>query len=232
MSAAIPLVGGALIGMVAGSLLVPVTRKELAAAVTRSSASSVEAPPIETGSADHELKRWHWAVLALLSGLLPAYVLHGVGWSLTALPPLLLAVGLIQLSYCDIARRLLPKTMVYGLTGVVVASGIAVAADFHMWERLKITSIGALIFFAVFLAFNLINPRWIAFGDVRLSLVVGFGLAWISPVALLEGFAVANVLAAVVGFGLIVAHRAERRSGVPFGLFLALGAALVLVTWS
>jgi prepilin signal peptidase PulO-like enzyme (type II secretory pathway) len=29
-----------------------------------------------------------------------------------------------------------------------------------------------------------------------------------------------------------VAHRAERRSGVPFGLFLALGAALVLLTWA
>ncbi len=67
------------------------------------------------------------------------------------------------------------------------------------------------------------NPRWMAFGDVRLSLVVGFGLAWISPIALLEGFAVANLLAAVVGIVLIVAHRAERRSGVPFGLFLALG---------
>ena len=135
------------------------------------------------------MKGWHWAALALLSGLLPAYVLHGVGWSLTALPPLLLVVGLIQLSYCDITRRLLPKTMVYGLTAVVVASGISVAADLHMWERLKIASIGGFVFFAVFLVINLINPRWMAFGDVRLSLVVGFGFAWISPVALLEGFA-------------------------------------------
>ena len=76
------------------------------------------------------------------------------------------------------------------------------------------------------------NPRWMAFGDVRLSLVVGFGLAWVSPIALLEGFFLANLLAAVVGFVLIAAHRAERRSGLPFGLYLAIGAALVLVTWS
>lgn len=232
MNAALPLVAGALLGVAAGSLLVPVTRKELAAAVTRSSATSIEAVPALTRPTDDDLKSWHWAALALLSGLLPAYVLHGVGWSLTALPPLLLAVGLIQLSYCDLTRRLLPKTIVYGLTGIVLVSEISVAAGDHMWDRLKVASIGGLIFFAVFLAFNLINPRWIAFGDVRLSLVVGFGLAWISPVALLEGFAVANILAAVVGIGLIVAHRAERRSGVPFGLFLALGAALVLVTWS
>jgi leader peptidase (prepilin peptidase)/N-methyltransferase len=232
MSAAVPLIVGALLGVAAGSLLVPVTRRELAAAVVRSSAHSSEAHPAEIQSADQRLSGWHWAALALASGLLPAYVLHGVGWSLTALPPLLLAVGLIQLSYCDITRRLLPKTMVYGLTGIVVASAISVAAESNMWDRLKIASIGGLIFFAVFLVINLMNPRWMAFGDVRLSLVVGFGLAWISPIALLEGFAVANLLAAVVGILLIVAHRAERRSGVPFGLFLALGAALVLLTWA
>lgn len=232
MSAAVPLIVGALLGVAAGSLLVPVTRRELAAAVVRSSAHSPEVQPGEVLTADQRLSGWHWAALALASGLLPAYVLHGVGWSLTALPPLLLAVGLIQLSYCDITRRLLPKTMVYGLTGVVVASAISVAADSHMWDRLKIASIGGLIFFAIFLVINLMNPRWMAFGDVRLSLVVGFGLAWISPIALLEGFAVANLLAAAVGIVLIVAHRAERRSGVPFGLFLALGAALVLLTWA
>jgi len=164
--------------------------------------------------------------------LLPAYVLHRVGWSLNALPPLFLIVGLVQLSYCDISRRLLPKTMVYVLSAVVMASGLGVAIATNEWGRLKIASIGGLIFFTVFLTINLLNPRWLAFGDVRLSLVIGFGLAWVSPVALLEGFALANLLAAVVGVGLIILHRAERRSGVPFGLYLALGAALVLATWS
>ncbi len=232
MSASIPLIGGALVGVVAGSLLVPVTRRELAAAVVRSSATASDAAPIEVPASEHRLKGWHWATLALLSGLLPAYVLHGVGWSLNALPPLLLVVGLVQLSYCDVTRRLLPKTLVHGLTVVVIASGIAVAADVHEWDRLKIASIGALIFFVMFLAINLMNPRWMAFGDVRLSFVVGFALAWVSPVALLEVFAAANLLAAVVGIGLILWQRAERRSSVPFGLFLALGAALVLATWS
>ena len=40
------------------------------------------------------------------------------------------------------------------------------------------------------LRINLMNPRWMAFGDVRLSLVFGFGLAWVSPIALLQGFLV------------------------------------------
>ncbi len=229
MSASLPLLAGALLGLTAGSLLVPVTRRELAAALGRA-ANSVD--ECEVGPAAPAMPVWHWLALALVSGLLPAYVLHRVGWSFNALPPLLLAVGLVQLAYCDITRRLLPKTMVYALTAIVVSSGIGVAAGFHEWNRLKVTSIGALVLFVLFLVINLANPRWMAFGDVRLSFVVGFGLAWVSPVGLLEAFALANLLAAVVGLGLIASHRAERRSAVPFGLYLALGVAVVLVTWS
>jgi len=51
-----------------------------------------------------------------------AYVLHKVGWSPNALPPLLLLIGLIQLAYCDLTLRLLPKTLVYALSLVVIAS--------------------------------------------------------------------------------------------------------------
>ena len=159
-------------------------------------------------------------------------MLHRVGWSIIALPPLLLLVGLVQLAYCDLTHRLLPKTLVYALSAAVIVSGVIIAGVMHEWQRLLVAALGGIAFFALFFVINLMNPRWMAFGDVRLSLVVGFGLAWVSPVALLEGFFFANLLAAVIGFALIATHRAERRSAVPFGFYLALGAALVLVTWS
>ncbi len=230
MSASVTLLGGAALGVAAGSLLVPFTRRELAASMARSSpgetavtSTAVTAPRITTGQ---------WVALAAASGLLPAYVLHRVGWSIIALPPLLLLVGLVQLAYCDLTRRLLPKTLVYALSAAVIVSGVVIAGVTHEWQRLLVASLGGLAFFALFFVINLMNPRWMAFGDVRLSLVVGFGLAWVSPIALLEGFFLANLAAAIVGFGLIALHRAERRSAVPFGLYLALGAALVLLTWS
>jgi len=215
--------------MAAGSLLVPLTRRELAASVARSSSGALT---VRAGEATPRITRGHRVALATASGLLPAYVLHRVGWSIIALPPLLLLVGLVQLAYCDFTRQLLPKTLVYALSLAVIASGVVIAGVMHEWQRLLVAAIGGLAFFALFLIVNLMNPRWLAFGDVRLSLVVGFGLAWVSPVALLEGFFVANLLAAVIGFGLIATRRAERGSAVPFGLYLALGAALVLVTWS
>jgi len=230
MSAPVTLLGGAALGMALGSLLLPLTRRELAASVARSHADDEPGAPADVAAS--RITWGHWVALAAASGVLPAYVLHRVGWSIIALPPLLLLVGLVQLAYCDITRRLLPKTLVYALSAAVIVSGIIIAGVMHEWQRLLVASLGGLVLLALFFVINLMNPRWMAFGDVRLSLVIGFGLAWVSPIALLEGFFFANLLAAVMGFALIAAHRAERGSAVPFGFYLALGAALVLVTWS
>jgi leader peptidase (prepilin peptidase) / N-methyltransferase len=234
VSPPLAVLGGALLGMTAGALLAPITGRELAASMARASAGPVAAPATAHALTEDEslVRPWHRAALAVASGALPAYVLHRVGWSVIALPPLLLLLGLVQLAYCDLTHRLLPKTLVHALTATVVLSGLLVAGFMHEWERLAVATLAGLAFFALFFVINLVNPRWLAFGDVRLSLVVGFGLAWVSPIALLEGFFFANALAAVVGIGLIAAHRADRGAAVPFGLYLALGTALVLVTWS
>jgi leader peptidase (prepilin peptidase) / N-methyltransferase len=223
---------GAVLGIAAGSLLVPVTRRELAAAVERSAARATDAPICMEGDGPLSVTSRHWLGLVAISGLLPAYVLHRVGWSPNALPPLLLLIGLIQLAYCDLSRRLLPKTLVYALTVVVFASGALVAVGTNEWHRLLVATLGALGSFALFFAINLMNPHWMAFGDVRLSLVFGFGLAWISPMALFQAFLYANILALVVGVALIALHRADRRSAMPFGVYMALGAGLVLLLWS
>jgi leader peptidase (prepilin peptidase)/N-methyltransferase len=221
----------AMLGIAAGSLLVPVTRRSLAAAVQRSAGLTTDSFSTERDDPPQITSR-HWLVLAAISGLLPAYVLHQVGWSPNALPPLLLLIGLIQLAYCDLTRRLLPKTLVHALSLVVIASGVLVAAGTSEWHRLLIAALGALAAFALFFAVNLVNPRWMAFGDVRLSLVFGFGLAWVSPMALFQAFLYANILALVVGVALIALHRADRRSALPFGVYMALGAELVLLLWS
>jgi prepilin signal peptidase PulO-like enzyme (type II secretory pathway) len=234
MSSTLTLVGGAALGMAAGAMLVPLTRRELAGAIARSAAPAdgavANVPTEAAGPA--EIRAWHWVALGVVSGLLPAYVLHKVGWSLIALPPLLLLVGLIQLAYCDLSRRLLPKTLVYALSAAVIISGVIIAGVMHEWGRLEVAAIGSVGFFMLFFIMNLLNPRWLAFGDVRLSLVVGFGLAWVSWMGLFEGFFFANLAASVVGLGMMAFRQAGRRAVVPFGLYLAIGTALVLAAWS
>jgi leader peptidase (prepilin peptidase)/N-methyltransferase len=230
VSAPVALLGGAALGIVVGALLVPLTRRELAAAVTRSSSATGGDPVAVADSPAPRVTRGQWIVLAAVSGFLPAYVLHKVGWTANVLPPLLLLVGLVQLAYCDLTRRLLPKTLVYALSMAVIGSGVILAASMNEWDRLVLAALGGIASFALFFVVNLMNPRWMAFGDVRLSLVFGFGLAWVGPTDLLEAFFYANVLAVVVGLGLMTTHRADRKSALPFGVFMALGAALVFFT--
>jgi leader peptidase (prepilin peptidase)/N-methyltransferase len=234
MSTPAALIGGALIGAAAGALIVPFTRRELAASLARASdadGTQTAAPSPSTTSVARITAR-QWAALAAVSGLLPAYVLHRVGWSVIAIPPLLLLIGLIQLAYCDFTRRLLPKTLVWALTAAVMVSGVVIAGVMHEWERLLVATVGGLALFGLFFVMNLMNPRWMGFGDVRLSLVVGFGLAWVGATALLEGFFLANALGAVAGLVLMATHRADRDHAVPFGLYLALATAIVLLTWA
>ncbi len=230
MSSAITLFGGAALGVVADLLLVPLTRRELAAAVTRSNATVAEPSSSAVESPSTQIDWSHSVALAAVSGVLLAYVLERVGWSFNAMPPLLLLVGLVQLAYCDIERRLLPKTLVYALSVAVIASGVAIALGASETERLVQASLGGVISFGLFFIVNLMNPRWMAFGDVRLSLVFGFGLAWVSPIDLFAAFLYANLLALFAGVVLIASRRADRKSALPFGLFMALGAVLVLVT--
>jgi leader peptidase (prepilin peptidase) / N-methyltransferase len=228
VSAQFTLLAGAVVGVAVGSLLVPLTRRELAASIVRADPPSESDLPLDQSAP--KISRSQWIALAAVSGLLPAYVLHRVGWSPNAIPPLLLLIGLIQLAYCDLKRRLLPKTLVYALSVAVIGSGVVIGLCTSEWERLFQASLGGVISLALFFIVNLLNPRWLAFGDVRLSLVFGFGLAWVSPIDLFEGFFYANVLAFFAGLVLIASRRADRRSALPFGVFMALGAALVLIT--
>jgi len=224
MNADVALFSAAVVGMAAGAALIPLTRHQLAAATVRAADAGLEADvPM--------MSRWQWVVLVGTSGLLPAIVWRSVGGPI-AVPPLLLLLGLIQLAYCDATRRLLPKVLVHGVNAAVVLSGIVIAWDVGEWDRLWTASIAGGAFFVILFAMNLMNPRWMAFGDVRLSPAVGFGLAWIGVNALIEGFFVANALAAVIGLSLIALHRATRKSALPFGLYLALGTGITILAWT
>jgi leader peptidase (prepilin peptidase)/N-methyltransferase len=220
----IPLIWGTLVGLALGASLLPVTRHELAGAIARSSESEVSPGP--------SMVKWHRIVLVIVSGMAPGLVLARAGWSVVAIPPLVLLLGLIQLAYCDLTNFLLPKTMVHATTLAIAASAIAVGAVHHDWHRVANAGIGGAALFALLLMINLMNPAWMAFGDVRLAVAVGFGLGWINLTALFQGFLLANLLAAVVGLLLMAIQKGGRKTAMPFGVYLAVASATVLFLWS
>ena len=152
-----------------------------------------------------------------------------VHWSVVEIPPLIMLVGPIQLAYCDLTNFFLPKTMVYATTLAIAVSAVVVGAVHHDWHRVIDAGIGGAALFGLLLVINLMNPAWMAFGDVRLAAAVGMGLGWITLSALVLGFMLANVLAAVVGLLVLSIQRGDRKTAIPYGVFLAVASALMLL---
>jgi leader peptidase (prepilin peptidase) / N-methyltransferase len=146
-----------------------------------------------------------------------------------ALPALLvLLAGLFALACIDLELRLLPRKIVYPLLGTVAVLLVAAAIGTGDYRRLAIAAACSVGWFLVFFAINRIDPRYLGFGDVRLALVLGLGLGWLGVVSVLLGFFAANLLGAVVGIALIATRKMRRDQQVPYGVFLALGAAIAI----
>jgi leader peptidase (prepilin peptidase)/N-methyltransferase len=139
-----------------------------------------------------------------------------------------LLAGLLALACIDLEHLLLPKKIIYPVTGLVGALLVVTAAHTGHWHFLLIAVISALAWFVVFFALNAASPRLLGFGDVRLAPLLGLGLGWLGVRYVLLGFFAANLIGALIGLALIAAHRIERQQQVPYGVFLALGTAFAI----
>lgn len=141
---------------------------------------------------------------------------------------LVLFAGLLALACIDGKYLVLPKQIVYvtfGLVVLLLAIAAAVSGD---WTKLEIAAISSASWFAVFFIMNLASPRILGYGDVRLALILGFGLGWLGWRYVLLGFFAANLVGAVVGITLIALKRVSRNQPIPYGVFLAVGVAIAV----
>lgn len=166
-------------------------------------------------------------VEALTGGL---FVLVALRFGLSpTLPAMLVFVaGLTALAFCDLDRLVVPKRIVYP-TGALVSAGlIAAAASTGAWHRLGVAAACGAGAFGLFLVIHVASPRAMGFGDVRLAPLISGTLGWLGVQFAVVGFVLANLLGALIGLVLIAAGRSSRRSPLPYGALLALGAVLAL----
>lgn len=110
----------------------------------------------------------------------------------------------------------------------VTIPAMIVALMFGVLLGLPVVSlfVGGLViggFFA--LQFVVSKGMWIGGGDIRLGLLMGFMLGLRDGLVALF---LAYVLGAVIGVALLVAKKVDRKTPIPFGVFLAIGTVLTL----
>ena len=125
----------------------------------------------------------------------------------------------IALALIDLDVRRLPDAIVLPAYPVIAA---LLLIDLDAYALLRAV-LGGLALGAFFLLVFVLAPGGMGFGDVKLSGLVGGVTAYLSWGALLTAAFLAFVLGAVVGV-LLLLRGAGRRTAVPFGPFMLLGA--------
>jgi leader peptidase (prepilin peptidase)/N-methyltransferase len=111
---------------------------------------------------------------------------------------------------------------------LVAAALLVAAAAQGSWHRLLIAAICAAVEFAFLFSIHFISPRSMGFGDVRFGPLIALALGWLGWRYAFVGFMAANLTGAAVGLALIAAGRTGRKTPIPFGVFLSLGAVLAI----
>ena len=151
----------------------------------------------------------------------------GASWALPAY--LVLTAALLAISVIDLEHFIVPDRITAPLTVAALALlGLAAAADGTGW-RYGRTLLGGLAFFAFLLLLNLLYPRGMGMGDVKLSFSLGLYLGWLGWGQVFLGGFLAFLLGALVGVGLIATGVKGRKDFVPFGPFLAAGTLMVIL---
>ncbi|WES65697.1 prepilin peptidase [Microbacter sp. GSS18] len=168
---------------------------------------------------------WWWsagpgsvAVLAGRSGL--------DGWSAVVLAVafLYLASVSIVLTLIDLDTHRLPNAIVlpsYVVAAVLLALAALLSADPGALLR---AAIGMAALYVFYYVLRLIRPDGMGGGDVKLAGVLGLYLGYVGWGALAVGAFAAFAIGGVVGVALMILRRADRKTAIPFGPWMILGA--------
>lgn len=188
------------------------------------------------GAKDSLARPWNLRPLAprpLVLAAVTAAALGGFAWRFgadVALAPFaVLAVALVAISAVDLERYLIPNRIVYPTLAIVAPLLVVASAVDSRWGSLARAAIAGAAAFAGFFAVHLAVPRGMGFGDVRLAGLIGLATGWLGLGHAFVGFFAAFVLGAVIGIGVMAATGGGRKTRIPFGPFLAVGAATAVI---
>lgn len=149
-----------------------------------------------------------------------AFFFHDASWALFARDVVFVAflviVFVYDLRYMEILDRF-----------TVPAMGVALLANIYLGMDPRSLVVGAAVIGGFFLVqYAISRGRWIGAGDIRMGFLMGFMLGLPHGLAALF---LAYLVGALFGIFLIATKRADGKTPLPFGTFLALATVAVLL---
>ena len=188
---------------------------------------SVRYPIVElgTGLFFAAVAVWFGVSMVSTSSTTGIAVATGIAASILGLVAFLyLAAISVVLALIDLDTHTLPNRIV--LPSYIVGIALLGAASLlgGDYAALLRAGIGMAALWLAYLAMALTYPGGMGFGDVKLAGVLGLYLAWVGWGALAVGAFAAFLLGGLFSIGLIIARKAGRKSGIPFGPWMLAGA--------
>jgi leader peptidase (prepilin peptidase) / N-methyltransferase len=167
-----------------------------------------------------------YPLVELATGVLFAVLALKVGPHVALVAFLYLAAVGVALTMIDLDHHRLPDPLTLPSYAVGTAL-LAVAAGFdgHWWPFER-ALIGLALLFAFYALTWLVYPAGMGLGDVKLAGVVGLYLGWLGWGELVVGAFAAFLVGSVVAVGLVLFAGGGRKTRVPFGPFMLVGALI------
>jgi prepilin signal peptidase PulO-like enzyme (type II secretory pathway) len=157
-------------------------------------------------------------LIELFTGLLFVANYYFFGLSLQLITGIIFCSVLIAVSFIDIEFRIIPNVIVIPFT--IIGIGFNIFMDAGNWWHPLAFSAGS---FAFMLIINLIYPKGMGMGDVKLSMMMGAFLVKNVIPGMFLGFLAGSI------FGIFVIIRKRKlKQMIPFGPFLSIGSIIAL----
>jgi leader peptidase (prepilin peptidase) / N-methyltransferase len=163
-----------------------------------------------------------YPIIELLTAVMCAGAFWYYGPTLLFVSRFVFGCALIVLFAIDLEHHLLPNVIT--LPGIVVGFAFSlVTGPGYLSSLIGILVGGGLLFLVAEAYYRVRHEEGLGMGDVKMLAMVGAFLGW--PATLMT-LMMGSVAGSVVGVALIALKRGDMKYALPFGTFLAMGAAL------
>jgi leader peptidase (prepilin peptidase)/N-methyltransferase len=169
---------------------------------------------------------WRYPIVEVATSGLFVLVVLRFGVDVDTVAFLYLAAISVALCLIDIEHRIRRQHDALPAYPVLLALLAAAAAASGDGGALLRAALGGAALFAFYFAVAFAYPAGMGFGDVKLAGVLGIALAWVGWDALIVGAFAAFVIGSVGGVAVAVVRRTGRKTAIPFGPSMLLGAAV------